>query len=350
MICLRAPSGKLPARCVLFVLVAGYLPPESVADDPSLDEVIQRLNDWKDSFTNLRVVYEVRNPGQWLTRKPELAQPGDLDGYYRRYEFIYTDSGRIRLECHSYEAGRLVEREIHGNDGRLAYAAEFVGGDVNGTIPTELRLMRVPPSGRPALQEITPLTELWRARGDWLGKILQRADPILLGYDKIDGARCVGLHRAPDDVHTLWLDLKHDCLPRLQRPDEGVEGWSFHVEEFVKLDNGRWFPKRGTQTIGKDDPYDWEVTEAVVNEQISPARFNPPRRGPRTRVWDFTGPTPKLARSDRIPQADRSPTVTSPDPEGLIAAVLPNRYGLWIGLLIGAAAFLVTGIWLRKHS
>ncbi|OYW16983.1 MAG: hypothetical protein B7Z55_13460 [Planctomycetales bacterium 12-60-4] len=263
-----------------------FLSTAVAADQPDIQDATRRLIDWKRSFTNLRMVFEVRNAGQWLKRKPEIADAGNIDGYYRRHEWIYTDDGRCRHEVRYFEAGRLVRKRIEGNDGKIEYRSEFYGDSES---PSKVGLDRLHPTGYSNLEALPPIDLLYRGRDEWIGDVFARSHPEVIRHETADGKPYVVVRRAADDTMNLLLDVTHDCLPCRDVGTSGNSGAQQWIHEFRQLSNGRWFPARGRRLLSPEDtPYEWVVTEIEVNLTLPEARFAPPQPSPKTRVIDLT--------------------------------------------------------------
>lgn len=284
----------------LFVAVASVitLPGQCQADDerPDLDEIIRRLTEWRGSFSRLRMVYEQRNPGQLQKHQPELVQTGNPSDFFRRFELIITNTEWRRHESWEYmgRGGTLSSHNLWGVNDRQRFAASYGTVESTGGAPAELTLGHVFQSVAHSPAQVMPLTHLCISthENDWLANLLQRSRPQIAEYGKVDGCRCAALTWPPDSNVKLWLDLDHDCLPRLREqtnadPDKPDR---FHVEEFLRLSNGRWFPARGTDSSGTlptDETHHWVVTDVAVNEDIPLSRFSPPEPGPDTWVTDW---------------------------------------------------------------
>lgn len=322
------------------------------AQEPTAEEITQRLLDWQHSFANLRIVYERRNPSQWLVRKPELADSGDIDQYYQHSEWIYTDGGNLRYATSEYEGGKLAKSLTDGIGSRVSFQASFLG---ESALPTALVVWPKRPAGADDPGRPMPLMELYAGHGEWIGDIFRRVTPILLRTDTIDGSPCVAIHRAADSRYTLWLDLDHDCLPRLNEPDQDINGTRFHVEEFLQLPNGRWLPQKGTSVQTKENqPYYWVVTEAEVNKQLPDSVFAPPKPGPETQLHDRAGYFGRAATPRLLPREGKTltPNPPPPLPSGKpVTAAIPHTN--WSAAIIGSVAVIVLatilGVWWTRR-
>jgi hypothetical protein len=295
--------ASIPIAVLCAVLV--ILPRAGVraADDsPGLDEIILRLATWRGSFSRLRVVYERRNPGQLQKYQPALVQTGRLEDFHRRYELILTNTDWMHYETWDYmgHGAALQSHEAMGVNDRFRFDAVF--HDSDGEVPDSLTVGTIWHNIGRRPTESMPLTELWipslvqgnQSQGaGWLPDALRANRPEILEYRELDGARCVALSWSSVVGQKLWLDLDHDCLPRLREPMSpvGENAGRFHVEEYRKMPNGHWFPARGTLRHGsdpEDETYHWVVTDISINDDIPLSRFSPPEPGPQTRVTDWT--------------------------------------------------------------
>lgn len=307
------PTGLRKWRnCCLVLLLCALAFPQSIRaadeDEPDLKEIIQRLNDWRGSFSSVHLVYEWRTPGQLQKYQPQLAASARPEDFRHRHDLRFGNSGWERTESWDFTGfGATLRRHtLSGRNDRLQFSAEFPPSPPDATVPSAMAISPYPGNLIKNYVEepgpIYPLNELYfpgHRRGteehesEWLGNMLSRTSPQITRYAEIDGWRCVGIHRAPESAVTLWLDLEHDCLPRLVEADEprpAVE--KFHVQSFRRLNNGRWFPESGvlTRSYVDDDAWHWVVTEVAVNERVDPELFAPPKAGPETRVTDTIRP------------------------------------------------------------
>lgn len=340
------------AARLCFGMVLMALCGQCSAQEPTAEEITQRLLDWQHSFATLRIVYEVRNPSQWLVRKPELANSGDINQYFRRCEWIYSDTGSMRHEMCEYEGGILKKRLLEGIHRNISYIATF---QTDFADAIGITIARAPPLSEYASTPILPLSQLRTSRGEWLGDILGRSTPVVRGVNVIDNATCIEIRRGADSRYALWLDMGHDYLPRLNEPDRSIKGTRFHVEEFLQLNNGRWLPSKGTEVSAKENqPYYWVVTEAEVNKQLPDSLFAPPKPGPETQLYDRAGYFGPAASAKILPRENNERPVNPPPPlpNGLpVSATIPRTNWGWLALaaIIPLVAVLFWTLW-RKRS
>ena len=154
--------------------------------------------------------------------------------------------------------------------------------------------------------------------------------------------------------YKLWLDLNHDCLLRRSLFRTSDSGQDYVVDEFQRLKNGIWFPKRGrVQLI--DENQLWVITEAEVNESLDFSRFEPPQPVVGTTVNDGKGNVRVHGTAPSVSQSGASPNVGGgavPQQSTSRSATPPTSRWLWwsSGLLMVSVVFLVTGLvfWRRK--
>ncbi len=308
-----------------FVCADESPPPPSEAQ-----ALADRLVDWKNSFHNLHVMYRMNNPREWIRRKPELAAPGALDGYYHTEDWLYSDDGRSRVELRGYENGVLVSRRVYGNDREHVFAGIFKS---DTEVPDSLHTGPIRPGYQPNQGANYPVATLHLHGTQWFGESVHQWE--VARYEDLDGVRCAVVQPPNSRNSEHFFDLEHDGLIRLRKSGGMGSPEECRVDEFRQLNHGRWFPWRGS-TSYPNDRYEWEVLEAEVNLELTDADFAPPAPGPFTIHSGFEADTSPL---------QSAPKVTPPTPAPL------NRSWPWgvVGIiLVGLLA--ASGFYLRTIS
>jgi hypothetical protein len=285
-------------------------------DDIDLKEITRQLTEWRSSFNNLRVVWELRKLPD--TTEPELPSSAPPDAQaaklWERKEWIWAEDGDglDLVEWWSFfdsdGSCKAHSRDVYKGEKDAVFHAQYVNPQ-EGAPEEFVRLELYHSYGRRASPVIrTPLYGLyWGGVGSsttWLPDFLSRRECKLEEIEQIGGqpcARITAVERGPlgESIDILWLDLNHDCLVRRRRAPPSArqsDGWDFIVDEFQRLEGGVWFPRRGriqtgtTQPSGSPGPNEVQtfvVTEAAVNQSLDLARFETPAPAVGTFVTDY---------------------------------------------------------------
>lgn len=355
---------------VVVVLVwSGGIPvsvPAQDADKIDLAEITRRLKEWRSSFVNLHAVWEVRSlpttTEQPLTEwdPPDDPAAGKL---FLRKEWVWADHGLDYYASLGKKDPWSVE-VFNGPKGvvfRANYKQMPEGSPVLGQL-----ILRGVNSGKPksSLGRV-PLDGLyWPGSATWLPELLSEWKWTVETIEDVGKHRCAKIvAKDPwftdlDWVHFLWIDLKHDCLVRRHlgpRIPEKRTGRDFLVEEFQRLENGIWFPKRGRFQM-EDSPYanhSWEVTEVALNQTLDLSRFEPPQPvvgtlvdNDKGNVYTYKG-AGQESGSKALPLAGSMPGKSS-----LHSATPPASGWLWWsgGLLFASLVFLVVGFFFWRRT
>lgn len=349
-------------RTALVAAVWLFVTPHVNADDPTIQDIAKALQEWKDSWVTLRVEWERRNPVQLrrYANDPKILNAESLDDYFRRGEWIFAGDGLDRYTTDLIEAGESVIREVEVHDAEQYFNATYKPKAGDPDFLSELRWRIWNPSKADRsdpryvyspLTSALPMGPLYNDQQDeWLGETLLRGDGTLEDFEEIDGIRCA---RVKLGEYHLWLDPRHGFLPRRLESIIGakglVVGTVWRVEDFQRLENGIWFPMRGTFWY-KNDPADeldyWAVTDVAVNETLAPELFEPPQPGPETQVWG----APMLSREEiqRVLERAQANPPTRSRIESAVA--LWYRAGNVIRILIVAIGVLGAGFWLSRRK
>lgn len=226
------------------------------AENIDLDEIARRVKQWRDSFVNLRVEWEVRTLPETDEDVVEWPEPPDTAAIppFIRTEWIWADHGLDRLEDQRNvedEKGKMhigphTIEAFDGPNGR-AFRALF------DTPPEEgpERLVQLDLLGIGVGKPTSSFTRLplegayWPGTAQWLPEILAEWKWKLQGIENVAGEPCARLvadQPYQTDVvftETIWLDLSRDCLVR-RNHSEARKGRGatrdFIVDEFQRLE------------------------------------------------------------------------------------------------------------------
>ncbi len=366
-------SSSVPNRIShrgLFVVGVVVCATASVCDakDPDLAEITRALNDWRASFVNIRLVWELRNPEETKARKPHLASRSPTDDVFRyaRQHWAWADHGLYRFETEMFDEGQARSRECDIWNGPKAVAARAHYERRPGApeMLESLVLRGLGASQPGSFNNVMPLEGLFfPASVKWLGQMVAESQTELEGFEDVGGERCARIAPAKLEGGRLWLDLRHNCLVRRYNlPDipNRRNGSDFTVREFRRLDSGVWFPSRGTlrySSMAPKEMVDWTVTQVAVNHAFDERTFEPPApvigtavRDARTRQSYRFGERPdRVARVAKMAeQAQEAIPAGSTAPP---AAIPGSRVVWWsLGLLVVSGVLLTMGAWLWRKS
>jgi hypothetical protein len=287
---MRAALYSLAVACLCGTASASE---SEAVDGVTLDEIKHRLTEWRGSFVNIRAVWELRSLPETDEAVVEWPAPPDpkSGSLFSRKEWIWADHGLTLSEDWTffYDDGtcELHNKEVFNGPKGVVFRARYQkppgGPEGFGDL-----LLRGLGSGKPTSPiAATALRGLyWPGYAAWLPELLPQWNVELDGIDNVGGEPCARITARPHDTDlafakTLWLDLNHDCLVRRLRSPEVARrmlGSDFIVDEFQRLADGIWFPKRGRDQLG-GTPHEnhlFVVTEAAVNQSLDSSRFEPP--------------------------------------------------------------------------
>lgn len=350
------------------------VPVSLLADDSTnigLDEIARRLTQWRASFVNLRLVWELRSLPESDEPVVDWPPPPDPDSgaLFCRKEWIWADHGLDFLEDHSffYEDGSSKVHIVEAFNGPkgVVFRALFhkpAGG------PEEFKALHLKGLGvgKPTSSiERTPVSGLYRpGHAAWLPELLAKWEWKLEKIEDVGGDPCARVAALTDDgrwFETLWLDVNHDCLVRRRTAMVSGKrtGFDVVIDEFQTLAGGIWFPKRGRIQLmplgreGASVPNEnqmFVVTEAVTNQPLDLSRFDPPSPQVGTVVDDHgrpyrhgisgSGAGEGAIKSTAVEAGSRSPSAAPPRPGWF-----------WSGVLISiAVVLLLAGLWFSPRK
>jgi hypothetical protein len=342
------------------------------ADEVPVDiaELTRRLTQWRESFVNLRVVYELRSLPQ--SKRPieswEAAPEVDSGTPFSRDEWIWADHGLDLFETTSIvqEGASARMTEVFNAPKGFVFRATYNSRPNESETLYQLSLDNVRTGKARSLLSRTALKGIyWPGTAHWLNELLLAWRWTVEGVEDVAGERCARIVAAQPEVSDakwleyLWLDLKHDCQVRRHRspPIPGRRnGTDFVVDELQRLPNGIWFPKRGRiQLQDFQTPeilnQSWEVLECTVNGPLDHSRFDPPVPGDPTIVVDARrGHWPGIGKVS-VPQ-DGSPVGPAGNPPSDVVQARAPRNEMWwsVALALASLGFLGAALWRRVRG
>lgn len=342
------------------------------ADEITLDEIARRLTEWRSSFVNLRVVWELRSlpeADEAVEQWPAAPDPA-AGSLFSREEWIWADHG---LDLHEdwsffYEDGSSKVHFIEAFNGPkgLVFRASFRRPQ-QGPEEFPHLLLQGLGTGKPISRlEHAPMEGLyWPGFARWLPEMFSIWDWKFEEIENISGERCARVAaewpNLAGAVETLWLDLNHDCLVRRKRrpPTPEMLGGDFIVDEFQQLEGGIWFPKRGRIQLGAS-PHEnhlFTVTAAAINQSLDLSRFDPPEPAVGTIVDDHGRVYKHGVSAVQAGQAVRSNTAgadaTTKHTASVRSAVPPTLISwFWssLALLTISVLLVVAGFWFSRRK
>lgn len=318
---------------------------------PELSEAIAKLKSWRASFATLRIQWKWKNRGQVIERVPELKDDeARLEGWYHLDELLWTDRQLVRHDTHVFENGRLAKRDLAARNAKLQFGASYEG---NTQFPEQLGAKRAGAGTEWHFRTAMPLHQVYYYDNSWLSERIDRHSATFVGSKEIGGSKCVGLQVPPGSAETLWLDLEHDGLVR-KAEIELRYGVAWECTEFMRVPSGQWFANRGFYFMhDAENPYEFEVLDVQLNEQVPNREFDPPPINDRTIIVDRSGGLlgipPGRKKSPARPPAPLAEPANLPR-GARIDAVPRSNHAFWVTVLGLSAVTLFMGWRLRSRS
>lgn len=371
---------KCWAAAVFFGLACGQAATIAAEDTATIDleEISRQLTDWRASFVNVHLVWELRSLEESEKAVVEWSPAPDPEAgsLFCRQEWIWADHGLDLFEqwAFFYDDGGCKAHfvEVFNGPKGVVFRAHYRTPKQGAPEEFADLLLRGLGTGKPtASLDRVPLKGLyWSSVAAWLPEMLSRWKWKLEGIEDVGGdscARVVGT--PPDDVDSefisiFWLDLNHNCLVRRYRSPQVPQrrtGSDFIVDEYQQLASGVWFPKRGRIQFGgkRHENQVFVVTMAAVNESLDLARFEPPAPAAGTIVDDGKGRKYRHgvagASGARKPQASAAgePSLASVEagstPRRYSAARRPSTWPWWSAGLVSLSVLLLALGFLISH-
>ena len=366
-------NGSLPKSFWVFttLIVFVHIPNSLLgSNEVDLGQITQRLKTWRSSFVSLRLVYETRRLST-STTDPLIDWPAPADPkegrLFARTEWVWSDDGMDLWEELPWKADGQRSMDVFNSRQGVSFRASYKWKNHG---PEKLQLLKILGTGvgKPiSWTGRTPVLGLyWNSSARWLPEVLSEWTWTLEGFDEIGGELCARIAPAPDTPglgarRILWIDLSRDCLVRryltFWDDDPGRRWKDFIVDEFQRMPNGLWLPKRGRlqfEVEGRNQH--WEVTEAAINEPLDLRRFKPPTPVVGTLV--VKGGAAPYRHGTSPPRRGASPSgqqngigeTANANQIPSRSATPPNSGWIWWsgGLAIASLIFLAAGLWFRR--
>lgn len=332
------------------------------AEEPAIDReaIVARLKAWKSSFTNLRVVWEMRGLPEGDTRGEEdwPPAPGPDEGhFFKRDEWVSAGPGLDLLDSRFFywDPGSTAVRNIE----LLNLPKQvFVQVDYHRPSGQPERMQRL------ALRDMsmakgysghsrTPLDGLyWASQACWLTEVLDEWSWNFVGIESVNGEPCARIELTePPSKHlkTLWLDLQRDCLVRR------IRGGDFIVDEFQQLEGRVWFPKRGRLQICSKDRVvrlyqSFIVTEVELNPTVDRSRFEIPAPEDGVSVDTFMASNFVNRGATEDPEEVTKDAPANWQKKGATAMPSEAEARWWLMSVGAIAGLLAVGLWLRRRG
>lgn len=256
--------------------------------------------------------------------------------------------------------------DVYNGEKEVVFRASFARPKVGAEVLRELAIRGIG-IGKPIMAEsLAPLDGLyWPGSATWLPDLLSSSASWKLdGFESINGINCVRISGRPfettvgdDWVETLWIDPAHDFLVRRYLASGQISAKKdYIVDEFQKMPNGLWFPKRGRIQL-QSNPYEnqlWVVTEATMNGSINDPRFAVPEPEIGT-IVDSNGRVFQKGMSPRTTEAKNSTNSgqmqKDMSPVSNLAKLPTSQWFAWsIALAMVSVFFLIVGLWFRHKQ
>jgi hypothetical protein len=338
-------------------------PNEAIAGDDSqitLEQIQAMTARWRASFVNIRVVYDMRSLPPLDKPLLDWSPPADPESAPRfaRDEWIWADHGLDLYDNRAFywTPGKIGYRDVDIFNGpkNLSMRVSYQKSREQVQKMKELNIQLVA-GGKPTSSfSRAAMNGLYSpATAEWLPEILANREWKLDGIETVFGNSCAKVSNASmGKTEVLWLDLKHDGLPRRVQQIYGKRGNDFVVDELQQLDTGLWFPKRARIQL-RSDPVENHlvvVTEAQINLSLDLSRFDPPEPVIGTAVTDGRISRTYIQGQPVIPLDSPSNAKNPLNAVGILSSERPDSNGfVWIITMICASiASLAIGLWFRR--
>jgi hypothetical protein len=338
------------------IILVAQAPVSLFADEPRVDrdEALMQIRAWRKSFATIQVYWRDWHRQDFIDSNPGIDPDqalGKTDGSH--CEFAWADFGAFRKQMTVFKQGRAVFRDAMGTPGNRPWGADSKYGE-SVERWDHIQLYR-PDAERPLSSNfvVKGIYGLWNGRGHWFSDDLTGTDVEFVGYEQVDGHRCLIAKRMTEKRgDTYWLDPKQHYLPRQYRvtgpSKDGAKLWfTWIVAEFQVLENGMPFPAYGNLLeVDQGQPgFTWIIDRVVLNESLPRSFFDAPRPQADTRVTDYDKMEaylggPKTGAAAR-PNAQRA-TAQNKSP----AVARPESFP-WAWVAVFAAIILAGGVLMR---
>lgn len=335
--------------------------------DIDLQEITRRLTQWRASFVNVRVEWELRSLPETDTAFADWPPPPDADAgsSFSREEWIWADHGLDLLEERDFfypdGGSRVHSIEAFNGPKGVVYRAQYRRLSEDKPEQFSDLLLAGMETGKPTSRKVrTPVNFLyWASHAAWLPELLTKWKWEFDAIETVGEDLCARIVPADPEksasVGALWVDLNHDCLVRRQRRLEvrgQILGGDFIVDEYQQLEGGIWFPKRGRTQLG-GTPHEnhlFVVTEAEINQSLDLARFDPPVPAIGTAVEDHGRSYVHGAAARQLVEQQATLNRADVSKPRAISATPPTSNWLWWSAALASTAvlFLATGFWLSN--
>lgn len=250
MISQRLPQSGSWSLHVL--LVAGSLVFSSaplMAEDYTIDDVVNGLRDWRLQLSNFRLEYQSYQMAHLRNRFPEM----DDEQIHREYQhvttFQWTDTGHSLWSDEMIAPDDVHRKNVIGSNGKVRWNVDYRDSQM------EMHRTRRAPSDRVTLSIIIcPLHGLWFGReGLWLDEYLVQNGAEIIGMEVLDGMEYVKVNcRLLENVDSAiyYLDQTNSFLPR--RIVSAKNQLAYEVHQFKLVDGRIAFPVQGLCNLNPD--------------------------------------------------------------------------------------------------
>lgn len=354
---------KITLIALLTVSCYVVAPYEAIAGDESqisLEQIQAMTARWRASFVNVRVVYDIRSLPPLDKPLLDWSPPEDPESAPRfaQDEWIWADHGLDLFDNRAFywTPGEIGYRDVDIFNGpeNLSMRVSYQKSREQVEEMKELNIQPVAAAKPTSSSSRAAMNGLYSpATAEWLPEILANREWKLDGIETVFGNSCAKVSNASmGKTEILWLDLKHDGLPRRFQEIYGKKGVDFVVDELQQLDTGLWFPKRARIQLQFGDVQNQlvVVTEAQINLSLDLSRFDPPEPVNGTAVTDGRISRTSIQGQPVIPLDSRSNSTNPLNSVGPLSSEPPDSSGfVWIITMICASiASLAAGLWFRS--
>lgn len=244
-------------------------------DLPTIEELRQRLKDWRQDLVVFRIRYEEGEvEGNWGGKRFREFIMTDSHGYLDSEEWFWPDKSPTKKVSGGNANGRFIANYVSPDDGK------------SWKLSSVQEIRRSNSRVGSALQ-VTPLAVLLEPHsGLWMDEYyFSENDVKVTAREDVEGETCIVLDvtymrdgEIDGNGSRVWLAENKDFLIKKLMPNDGRptgrRDAEFLCTEF-KLAGDKWYPSQGTLLLPPEQSF-WKVVAFEVNPKINARLFQVP--------------------------------------------------------------------------
>lgn len=273
---------RLATRSAVIVLCAAILGPGAFGslygqDDATLvteEQLLSGIGEWREKVASMHLAWRSHSADDVRSVLGHGVSDAVLKSYYNEGEFYWEDTGAMRLETRSHQAGKTSVDSWGWSplDGEQFKAQYTVADGVE--FLERLTIQRMVSSVAKSTVAVVPLHGWYKApTGQWLDELVSLPTPRALE----PGSSLLKVQLGGSE---MLLDSSRNFLvTRISSEAAGGGTWTFTADEFQRVEPGLWMPLAGTTHIQypqSSSVAHWRVTAVEINREIPSSLFLPP--------------------------------------------------------------------------